>query len=64
MADPERNANRIAGLRDDLDDMHSTLRDEIRSAKGLAARWGFRVVVAHFGVGATIITGLVLALLK
>lgn len=62
MADPGRNADRIAGLREDLDDMRSTLREEIASAKTLAARWGFRLMIAHFGVGATIICGLILAL--
>lgn len=64
MADPEQNAERIAGLREDLGDLRTTLRDEIRAAKSLAARWGFRLLVAHFGVGASIIAGLVLALLS
>jgi CHASE3 domain sensor protein len=63
VADPSRNADRISNLRTDLDDMRGTLREEIQTAKKTAARWGFRVFMAHLGVGGTIVAGLVLALL-
>lgn len=62
MADSDRNADRIASVREDLDSMRETLRDEITSAKTLAARWGFRLFMAHIGVGLSIIAGLILAL--
>lgn len=64
MADPDRNADRIQDLRSDVDEVRETLSEEIDEAKTLAARWGFRVMMAHFGVGLTIIAGLILALVS
>jgi hypothetical protein len=64
VADPTRNADRIGALREDLDDLRGTLRDEIQSAKSTATVWGFRLLMAHIGVGGTIIAGLVLALVS
>jgi hypothetical protein len=63
MADPDRNADRIATLREDVGDLRSTLREEIQSARTVVLRWGFRVVMAHVGLGCTIIAGLILAIL-
>jgi hypothetical protein len=63
MADPERNADRLGRLREDVDQLRGTLRTEIRTAKRTAVTWGVRLLMAHLAVGGTILSGLVLALL-
>lgn len=70
MADPDRNADRIGTLREDMSELRRTLREEIQAARAtmrktrkVGAKWAFRVLLAILGFTFTTIGGLIIALL-